>query len=1102
MVTKNLAMLLTLLVLLALQPALVISPVAAAQAAPGYYRFPTIGEDVIVFTAEGDLWIVGIEGGMARRLTTHHGTESHAAISPDGTTLAFSAQYEGPTEVYTMPLVGGVPERETYWGEPCRVVGWTPDGRIIYSTRHYSTLPNTQLAACDPGRDEHEVISLSQASEGVYDPSGNTLFFTRQAFQGSHTKRYRGGTAQNIWRFSDGDIEARALTGDYPGASRSPMWWDDRIYFASDRDGTVNIWSMSTEGADLRQHTFHKGWDVKSPALSGGRIVYQLGADLYLYDISAGDDHMVPISLASDFDQRRTRWVKKPVEYLTEAHISPDGDRVVLAARGRLFVVPARQGRFVEATREAGVRYRSARFMPDGETVLVLSDKTGELEFWEIPASGVGSPKQLTDDGDVFRFQGIPSPDGTWIAYTDKNQKMWLYNKRTRRTVLVAASDQATPYDLAWSVDSRWLAYVAEAENYYPQIMLYDTKQRSTTSLTGDRVDSYSPTWSPDGKWLYFLSDRYFVSLTRSPWGPRQPEPCFDKTTKIYHVALTTGLRSPFKPDDETEQEADDQDSETDSEARNNEKNKPEEAKATEVEIDLDGIEARIMEVPVPAGNYRNLAMTETHLFWTEAITGPEAKRHLAALKLANEDIESKTIVEDIKGYELSLDGEKLMIRKQDDVYVVDASGAKPDDLSESRVDLSNWTFAIDPREEWRQMLTEAWRLQRDYFYDPGLHGVDWDAQLARHLPLVERVSDREELSDVISQMISELSALHLYIWGGDRRRGEDEIEMASLGADLRRDEGAGGYRVGHIYRSDPDYPTELSPLAQPGIDIEEDDIIEAINGVPTLSVSDPALLLKNQAGRQVLLTVKSMPGRKIRDVIVEPITARQTRDLRYREWEHTRRLRVEESGDGEIGYVHLRAMTGRNIAEWVRSFYPVYNRKGLIVDVRHNVGGNIDSWILEKLMRRAWFYWKPRVGAPYWNMQYAFRGHMVVLCDEWTMSDGEAFTEGFKRLGLGKVIGTRTWGGEIWLSSSNFVLVDKGVATSAQSGVYAPEGEWIIEGHGVEPDFVVDNMPHATFVGQDAQLEAAIAHLKEQIRLDPVGVPPAPAYPDKSFDY
>ena len=396
-------------------------------------------------------------------------------------------------------------------------------------------------------------------------------------------------------------------------------------------------------------------------------------------------------------------------------------------------------------------------------------------------------------------------------------------------------------------------------------------------------------------------------------------------------------------------------------------------------------------------------------------------------------------------------------------------------------------------------MLVESWRLERDYFYDRSLHGVDWDAMLAKHLPLVERVTTREELADLMAQMVSELAALHTYVRSGDTRSGEDDVRAASLGARLRRDEATGGYRVEHVYATDPDQIDRRSPLAAPGVGVGVGDVVLAVNGEATLTAADLGALLRNQGGRQVLLEVAPAAGGDSREVIVEPITGGDASDLRYREWEYTRRLAVEELGGGDIGYVHLRAMGGRNFTEWAREYYPVFNRKGLIIDVRHNRGGNIDSWIIGRLLRKAWFYWSQRIGhAPSWNMQYAFRGHVAILCNERTASDGEAFTEGVKRLELGKVFGTRTWGGEIWLTSSNR-LVDRGIATAAEFGVYGPEGDWLIEGWGVEPDVVVDNLPHATFLGRDAQLEAAIEYLRQKMIDEPVPDPGPPAHPDKS---
>lgn len=1069
----------------------------------GYYRYPAINGDCIIFTAEGDLWRVGIAGGLAQRLTTHDGIESHAAISPDGALVAFSAQYEGPTEVYAMPVHGGRPRRLTYEDEEALVAGWTPDGRILYATKRYSTAPNTQLGLLDSNSGAREMIPLHQAANGCYDAAGETLYFTRLPFQGSHTKRYTGGTAQNIWKFAAGAEEATALTADYAGASKDPMWHNGRIYFATDRDGTMNIWSMDEQGGSLQQHTFHKGWDVKTPAQHNGRIVYQLGADLYLLDVTGGETTRLDIFLASDFDQTRRRWVKRPLDYLDDWDCSPDGDRLTLTARGRIFTAPVSAGRLVEVTPEDGVRYRNGRFLPDGQSLVALSDASGELEFVRLPADGVGAPQPLTTDGDVFRFAPQPSPDGKWLAYADKNQRLWLLHLESGAQRRIAESQMERLYHYTWSPDSRWLAYVEEAENMYPQIKIYGVEDESTTAVTSDRVDSYSPVWSPDGKWLYFLSDRAFESWVSSPWGPRQPDPYFAKTTRIYMLALQKGERSPFQPLDELYQaelaarkkENNGNNSNSKNGVENGEKNGE-----TAVVIDFDGIAGRLLEVPLPPGNYNSMAVNKKALFWVESQTGPKAKHSLMGMEIKHDDPEPQRLAYDIKGYTLSANGEKLFVQQKHHFYQFEASGKSPKPEEKKKVNLDRWTFAVDLRQEWRQMFIEAWRLERDYFYDRNLHGLDWPALLQKHLPLVERVTDRDELNDLLAQMVGELSALHTFVQMGDRRTGRDVIRLGSLGAVWQRDEAAGGYRINHIYRAEPDYPERQAPLARPGVDVVEGEVITAVNGAPLLSIEHPALLLHNQAGRQVRIRVASPDGSS-REVIVVPITTAQENGLRYDEWEYTNRLFVEEQSEQQIGYVHVRAMGGDNYAEWAQNFYPVFDRSGLIIDMRYNRGGNIDSWILGKLLRRAWFYWQPRIGRPSWNMQYAFRGHMVVLCNEWTASDGEAFTEGFRRLGLGKVIGTRTWGGEIWLSRNTW-LVDKGIATAAQIGVYSPEGEWLIEGHGVEPDIVVDNLPHATYLGQDAQLETAVNHLLALIAENPVPVPQPPPHPDKSFDY
>ena len=1064
---------------------LVFVPTSSAASTLGYYRYPALHGNTLIFSAEGDIWAADILGGMARRLTTHPGEETHPAISPDGQTLAFSATYEGPTEVYTMPLNGGMPTRWTYEADSSIVVGFTPDGRLIYTTRAFSTLPDPQLVTIDIKTKKKKLIPLSQASDGSYDASGQTLYFVRPGFHNNNTQRYKGGTAQNIWKFTMGQTEAQNLTSDFVGENFSPKWWDGRVYYVCERDGTWNIWSMNEEGKDLKQHTQHQGWNVKSPYLDDARIVYQLGADLRILDVRDDKDQLISIALASDFDQLREKWVKDPLDYLTSAHVHPTGESVVLTTRGRVFTAPIGSGRLVRASFKEGVRYRDVVYMPDKKTLLALSDESGELEFVTIPANGVGEEKVLTNDGKILRFQGHPSPDEKWIAYDDKNNDLWLLNTESKNQRKISTSREGIG-DIVWSPDSKWLVYSQSAYNMFLQIHLYNIETGKQVPLTSDRVNSMSPAWSPDGQFLYFLSDRNLRSVVGSPWGTRQPEPYFDKPIKIYCLSLRKGIRSPFKPEDELYETS-------------NKKGKQEKNEAQEilVNIDLNNIQHRIREIPVDPGNFANLEVNDEALFWVERGGGYGSPALLKAVKIGNKNIKVETVLDGIRNFELSTDGKKLMVRKGSSFYVLDAKPGKITDLKSGEVNLGGWSFPIDVREDLQQLYIDAWRLERDYFWDPDMHGVDWDAMKDKYLPLVDRITTRRELNDLIGELVGELSALHVSVRGGDLRRGPDQIRMATLGARLERNESAGGYRIDHIYKSDPDYPDELSPLADPDLEIQEGDIIVGINGQNILSVQHPQILLRNQAGNQVLVSIKSGKSGKVRQVIVTP-TGNEY-GLRYSDWEYTRRLEVEEKGNREIGYVHLRAMGGSNITEWYQNFYPVFKRKGLIIDVRHNNGGNIDAFILEKLLRKAWFYWKSRTGEPTWNMHYAFRGHMVVLCDEETASDGEAFAEGFKRLGMGIVIGTRTWGGEIWLSSNNR-LTDRGLARAPEDGVYGPEREWLIEGHGVDPDMVVDNLPHETFNGRDAQLEAAIVYLKEQIRMHPVDIPEPPPYPDKSF--
>lgn len=1094
---------------------LALSSMAASSAlAEGYYRDPDVHGDRIVFVAEGDLWTVPVTGGDARRLTSHLDEERFPQIHPDGETVAFSASYEGAQEVYTMPLSGGAPERWTWEADASRVVGWSSREGLVYSTTALSTLPSPLLVEIDRVAERRARLPLFEASDAAFAEDG-TVFFARPEWHRNNTKRYQGGTARNLWRWTPGgaDDEAVNLTADFDGENFAPMWWGGRLYYLNDRDGTMNVWSMSASGDDPRQHTRHSGWDVKGPSVGpltdgGAAIVYQLGADLWLLDLTDDTTRKVEVRLTTDYDQLRDRWVDDLFEDADAVDPSPNGDRVVVTSRGRVFVLPSRFGRQVQIAPREGVRYRSARFLPDGERVLLLSDETGEQEFYVAAADGTGEVRQVTDDSTMLNFGGIPSPDGSKFAATDRGRSLWLIDLESGARRRINDIEEGVG-DVAWSPDSRWLVWERGAPNTYTELRLTDTEAADGDAafspgvrLTSDRVNSFSATFSPDGDWLFFLSDRNLVSLVGSPWGPRQPEPYFDASMKVYQLGLRRGLRPTFRIPDETmeveKRGKDDEDGKGDGE----DDSADDAVDVPAIQIDLDGIADRVWALPIEPGNYGGLATNGEALFLSARASGPSPSTRLVATALDVEALEGdaaklETVADDIFGFQLSGDGKKVLVRQRGALHVVPAKVAKAD-LGKTRVPTANFRFAISQREDYRQLFLDAWRLERDYFYDPNMHGVDWDGVRDKYLPLVDRVTTRAELSDLIGEVVGELSALHISVRGGDERDAPDQIAVPTLGARFGKDEQTGGFVVDHIYRTDPDMPDWRGPLADPYLDVEAGDVILAVNGRDAASARQMGELLRGQAGRQVLIDLHDASSGDRRRIVVVPTT--NERELRYQDWELERRLRTDDLGDGKIGYVHLRAMGSGNLSEWYRNFYPVADRQGLIIDARHNRGGNIDSIILEKLLRQAWFYWAPRNGQPYWNMQYAFRGHMVVLVNAQTASDGEAFAEGFRRLGLGKVIGMRTWGGEIWLSNNNR-LSDGGIARAPQTGVYA-DGEWLIEGWGVVPDIEVDNLPRETFDGRDRQLETAVQVLLEAIEEDPREVPAPPPYPDKSFEY
>jgi tricorn protease len=1092
-----------------------------AHAADPYLRFPAVRGDTIVFTAEGDLWKTSLQGGAAQRLTTHAGTEAMAAISPDGRWLAFVGSYEGTPEAYVMPVSGGLPKRLTFANENVRVLGWTAQGEVLVALPAQVGPRNQwEVSAVKPATLARRTFQVADANDAVLDDAGKTLYFTRLGLvmTGDNVRHYRGGAHAQLWRYDiEGGSEARQVFGADAGNNKRPMWWDGRLYFISDRDGSDNIWSSDANGGDLREHTHHKDWDVRNAALGDGRIVYQLGADVQVLDLASGATRPLKVSLVSDFDQQRTRQIRSPLEALTSTALSAREERVVITARGRVSIAGTGSLRRVEIAIPEGARARDAVFSHDEKSVFAIVDTSGENEIWKFAADGSGKGERLTADGNNHRWALYPSPDGKWLAHTDKKGRMWLLDLATRANTLIDDAGKAgvDQHDSAvWSADGRNLAFVrSDTSAQRSQIGLYSVADKQLTFVTGDRYPSTSPAFSPDGRWLYFLSARIFTLTNGSPWGDRNMGPVFDKRVGVFALALQPGNRFPFKPDDElskaaakpaetpeekaaekaVEKAADKAAEKSAEKAGEKSVEKPAGARSAAPAKPLPaivfaGLPERVYEVPLAAGNYDDLSVDDKRLYFLER-EGNEGRFALKTLAIARTSPQPETFVAGVRNYELSADHKHVYYRTfsasgPGDMMIVEAGAKIPSDTSKAKVRVDDWTLISNPRLEWTQMFNDAWRMHRDFLYDAKMRGVDWNAVRSKYTPLVERVSERAELNDILGMMVAEVGALHSQVAPGDIRRPAPEGAPAGLGAVLARSDK--GYRVEHVYRTEPEQPGARAPLAQPDVDVREGDTITAVNGKPVLEARDISDLLLNQADKQVLLNVTTARG-TARSVIVTPVAQSRQATLRYGDWEQGLARQVDQASNGRIGYLHLRAMGPNDIATFAREFYANVNRDGLIIDVRRNQGGNIDSWIIEKLLRKAWAYWAPPSGSTYPNMQNTFRGHLVVLVDELTYSDGETFAAGIKALGLAPLVGKRTAGAGVWLSDRNR-LADNGMVRVAENGQFSEaDGQWLIEGVGVVPNVEVDNLPHAVYKGQDRQLEVAIEMLQKKLKEQPV---------------
>lgn len=1058
-----------------------------ATASTGYYRSPDIHNKTLVFTAEGDLWLSQLNLPQARRLTTHPAEETQATISNDGKQVAFVANYEGAPEVYVINIKGGIAKRVSFENSIVRLQGWTSDGKILYSSNNrIGPSGNWTLRQVDLKTLITESIPLADAVEGSIDENNEQIYFTQFGLQVSadNNKVYRGGAKGELWSYKLGTSkEAVKLTADHIGSVRQPMVYKDKVYFISDASGNDNIWSMSLVGNHKTQITFYKEWPVRSAKLDQGSIVYQLGADIKLLDLNTVKSRTLAIELTSDFPNLREHWLNNPLQYATSTRLASDFDKVVITARGKVAVANIDNSRLVEISTPSDSRTRKAILSHDGKWVYAINDSSGELELWKYAADGSNNATQLTNDGSIYRWDFSLSPDGKWIAHDDMNGDLWLLNTDSgKNKKIMSLGSGLTPYStVTWSADSQLLSTTrTHQKDERSRVLLYSLSEEKQITLTSDKYNSFSPTFSPDGHWIYFLSDRAFNATVRSPWGDRNLGTTFDRRTEIFAYSLKEDAKFPFQITNELMIKEEEKESKVAPKAEKIESKMI----AKSNPVDWQGLSNRLWQVPVVSGNYSDLTMNDTFLYLISHLTEPESKPSIQSIKIKAAP-ELKEFASNIDTYSLSDNGKRMFVKQQGDnnskLFIVDANAKLPNDLTESTVVSNDWQLLINPLQEWHQIFHDAWLMHRDSFFDKNMRGLDWKETKKKYQPLLNRITDRHELNDIFSQMMGELNALHSQVRGGDFAQDLNSAKASTLGAVLTQDKN--GVLIDHIYQFDKELPSQASPLLRPGVNAFNGDMIIAMNGINITSIADLHHMLRNQAGKQVLLSLKR--GNSKVNTVVIPASIEQDSHLRYNDWVNSNRVKVTKSAE-EIGYLHLYAMGANDIGSFAREFYANYNKHGLIIDVRRNYGGNIDSWIIEKLLRRAWMFWQAPIGPAWTNMQQTFRGHLVVLADQFTYSDGETFTAGIKALNLAPVIGKKTAGAGVWLRGMNR-LVDNGIARVAEFPQYAMDGSWIVEANGVTPTIEVDNLPFETFKGKDAQLEAAIQYLKDEMKKSPI---------------
>ncbi|MBS1664414.1 MAG: PD40 domain-containing protein [Bacteroidetes bacterium] len=1057
--------------------ALLAAIVSQAQVNASLFRYPDVSATQIVFTYANDLWVVPKEGGKAFHLSSPSGVEVWPKFSPDGNTIAYSADYDGNNSIYTIPSTGGIPSRITWYSGFERVVDWYPDGkRLLFASGRQSGRErfNRFFTIAATGG-APEALPLPYAEYGTLSPDGTQLAYIYTSQIGRNWKRYRGGWAGKIHLFHLNGYADENISIGTDADEELPMWHGNTIFFLSDRgeEKRMNLWEYDIASKKFTQLTKFTDYDVHFPSLGPSDIVFEEGGKLFLYTIATHQYKEVPVQVITDQNALRPT-LQATEKYQASASIAPDGKQVLFEARGDVYTVPAENGPVKDLTQTSGIAERSPAWSPDGKYIAYWSDRSGEYELTLRTTNNTSPEKKLTSYGSGFRYNLFWSPDSKKIAFIDKAMKIYVYDRTTDATTFVdqglrLMDGALSSFVLNWSPDSRWLTYSRDIPNNHNVVFIYDYTNKKLHQVTSDFYSNNSPVFDPSGKYLFISTNQSFTPL----YSDMDNTFIYPNSTKLAVLVLQKSTLSPLYPKNDTV--AVKQEDNTPAPPKPPVAAAPAKPSVPPVNIDFDGLESRMVMLPIDAGNFGKLYATEGKLIYVQQPnTGSESKQQ--SLRFFDLDKrKTKTIVDDINGSELSADGKRFLVIKDGSFYIVAADEGQKLEKKLRTSEMQQW---VTPREEWRQILVDAWRLERDYFYDAKMHGVDWNKVKDQYLKLTDQASTREEVDFILGEMIGELNASHTYHGGGaleDTKR----ASVGFLGIDWQAD--GEYYKIKKIIRGASWDAEVRSPLDAPGINIKEGDYILAVNGVPITTKTDPYASFGNLAGKSVELTWNSTPSTAGAHTVIVTTLQAENR-LRNLAWIEEKRHRVEEATNGQVGYVYVRStgIDGQN--ELIRQFTGQLDKKALVIDERFNDGGQIPDRFIEVLNRKPLAWWATRDGAAWqWPPAGNF-GPKVMLINGWSGSGGDAFPDYFRKTGLGPLIGTRTWGGLIGISGAPG-LIDGANITVPTFRMYNPDGTWFKEGHGVDPDILVPEDLTQGAQGKDNQLERAITEIIEQLK-------------------